>query len=188
MPGPFEGVASSLTVLFPWGSLLQAVATAEPEGLARIRALCRPGATIDVVTAIDPVTDAAELARLGISDFDLELVAKLWRETGFECVETMPLGAEHPYQTTWWRKIRQREGRVAARLSVKCPSPDAAGEAEFRTDSGTVVGRMAPRADYGPQPLGNLLAVGVDVPVLGGGVGHDEGIAHLGGEVGHGAG
>jgi len=45
-PGELAGLANRLTVLFPWGSLLRAVAVAEPDALARLRALCRPGAEV----------------------------------------------------------------------------------------------------------------------------------------------
>jgi len=42
-------LADRLTVLFPWGSLLDAVALPEPASLARLRALCKPGAEVRIV-------------------------------------------------------------------------------------------------------------------------------------------
>jgi len=48
-PGALRGLADRLTVLLPWGSLLRAVALGEADGLGRLRALCAPGAKVDVV-------------------------------------------------------------------------------------------------------------------------------------------
>jgi hypothetical protein len=48
-PGDLDGVASSLTVLLPWGSLLSCVARAEAEGLTRLRGLCGPTASVRFV-------------------------------------------------------------------------------------------------------------------------------------------
>jgi hypothetical protein len=48
-PGELVGFADRLTVLFPWGSLLRAVMLAEPDGLARLRSICRPAADVRFV-------------------------------------------------------------------------------------------------------------------------------------------
>ncbi len=58
-PGELVGFADRLTVLFPWGSLLRAVTLAEPDGLARLRAICRPGADVRFVFEIhsDPALE-----------------------------------------------------------------------------------------------------------------------------------
>ena len=110
-----------MSILFPWGSLLQAVLRPEPRFLNALAELCRGGASLDVVTAVHPEADASELARLGLTGCTLEVAADGWRRAGFTAVRVEPLPAEHPYQTTWWRKIRQREGRVAVRLHARAP-------------------------------------------------------------------
>ena len=48
-PGALAGLAGRLTVLLPWGSLLAAVASGDREGLGRLRALCAPGAEVEIV-------------------------------------------------------------------------------------------------------------------------------------------
>lgn len=48
-PGELAGLADSLTVLLPWGSLLAAVAGGDAIGLARLAGLCRPGAEVRFV-------------------------------------------------------------------------------------------------------------------------------------------
>jgi len=48
-PGELAALADRLTVLFPWGSLLRAVALPEPGLLSRLRGLCKPGAEVRFV-------------------------------------------------------------------------------------------------------------------------------------------
>ena len=121
LPGVFAGRADSVSILFPWGSLLQAVASAEPEQLAKIAGTCRSSATIEVVTAIEPAADTTELARLGLGGFSVEAMLAGWRAQGF-LAELEELPAGHAYQTTWWRKIRSRPGRTAYRLTAFVPA------------------------------------------------------------------
>lgn len=119
LPGPLTA-ASRITVLFPWGSLLQAVATANPELVERLRAVAAPDARIEIVTAIEPATDRSELRRLGLDRFTPAAMATAWREHGL-AVEQTPLGPDHPYQTTWWRRIRRTPGRTATLTRVTLP-------------------------------------------------------------------
>ena len=114
-------MADSVSVLFPWGSLLRAVAGGDPAELANLRSVCTPGAEIEVVTALDAMADSGELARLGMAEFSFERMAAAWRAAGFEDVAVCELPADHAYQTTWWRKIRQRSERRPMRLRAKAP-------------------------------------------------------------------
>lgn len=117
LPGPFAVRVSSLSVLFPWGSLLRAVVIAEEPFVDSVRGLLNSDACFTVVTAVDAVADAGELRRLGLEWFDMARAAECWRRAGFNTsLEALP--QEHEYQTTWWRKIRQREGRIATKLTL----------------------------------------------------------------------
>ncbi len=122
LPGELSGVAARVTVLFPWGSLLQAAAIADDTFVDAIRGIAAPGAQLELVTAIDAVTDAGELRRLGLDGVEPEGIAEAWRSRGL-AVEQAQLAASHPYQTTWWRRIRHRPGRVATLTRVTLPGP-----------------------------------------------------------------
>lgn len=122
LPGELSGMAARVTVLFPWGSLLQAAATADDTFLDAIRGIAAPGAQLELLTAIDAVTDAGELRRLGLDGLEPERIAEAWRSRGL-AVEQAQLAASHPYQTTWWRRIRHRPGRVATLTRVTLPGP-----------------------------------------------------------------
>jgi 16S rRNA (adenine(1408)-N(1))-methyltransferase len=56
-PGELLAIADSITVLFPWGSLLRAVALPQLDVVRRLSALARPNATIRVVFGCDPDLD-----------------------------------------------------------------------------------------------------------------------------------
>jgi hypothetical protein len=57
LPDELAGLAGSVTVLLPWGSLLRAVLEPEVAVLTGVRRLCRPGATLRVVMG-EPATNA----------------------------------------------------------------------------------------------------------------------------------
>lgn len=73
-PGELAGLADSISVLLPWGSLLRAVATPEPDALARLRALARPAARLRVVFGYG-AGDPAEVLALPTLDDDARLAA-----------------------------------------------------------------------------------------------------------------
>ena len=94
-PGALAGLADRLTVILPWGSLLRAVAAGEPDGLGRLRALCAPGAEVEIVFGdrdLDGVPAEALPARY--ADAGLELSA---RYAG--AAEVAALG------TTWAKRL-----------------------------------------------------------------------------------
>ncbi len=134
LPGELHGVASSVSVLFPWGTLLQAAATSDPAFVAALRAVSQPGATVDLVTAIEPATDASELRRLGLDGLNAGEIAMAWRRHGFEAA-SIALPDDHPYQTSWWRRIRNRPGRAATltRITLRSDRPGPAPRSEPRS-------------------------------------------------------
>jgi 16S rRNA (adenine(1408)-N(1))-methyltransferase len=65
MPGTLAGFADAITVNYPWGSLLRAVALPDPTLLANLAGLAKAGAMLDVLINMQPLRDAAYAARLG---------------------------------------------------------------------------------------------------------------------------
>jgi 16S rRNA (adenine(1408)-N(1))-methyltransferase len=76
-PGDLSGLADSLTVLFPWGSLLRAVALPEPVALARLRGLCKPGAEVRFVfehaSSPEPIETAYREAGLALAGWPMSV-------------------------------------------------------------------------------------------------------------------
>lgn len=69
-PGALAGLADRLTVLLPWGSLLQAVAQPRVDQLRRLRALCRGRAALRVVFGYGHDRDGAAIRDLGLPDLE----------------------------------------------------------------------------------------------------------------------
>ena len=90
-PGALAGIADRLTVLFPWGSLLDAVAGRDPAGLAKLRGTCRPGASVRFL--LELASGPGELPRL-LAEGGLDVQA---RPVAVEAVRSLP--------TTWAKKL-----------------------------------------------------------------------------------
>jgi 16S rRNA (adenine(1408)-N(1))-methyltransferase len=52
LPAELNGIASAMTVHFPWGSLLRGLLAAEPAILGGIVRVCCPGATVTVLLSV----------------------------------------------------------------------------------------------------------------------------------------
>ncbi len=90
-PGELAGFADRLTVLFPWGSLLRAVSLAEPGPLARLGAMCKPGAEV------------CFLFELGSDSHTLE---RAYLDHGFALSgRPVPVEAARALPTTWAKKL-----------------------------------------------------------------------------------
>lgn len=96
LPEELEGLATRVTILFPWGSLLRAVWTGD---LADIRKIARPDAAIEAVVAISPRDRAA--------------FEGLPPEPAWAKVEDVDPSA---YETTWSRKLSFDPARRFLRL------------------------------------------------------------------------
>lgn len=68
LPAEFELVADEITVNYPWGSLLRAVALPEGHSLSKLAAIAKRGAQVEVYINIHPLCDAGYAARIGLSD------------------------------------------------------------------------------------------------------------------------
>lgn len=119
LPCELEGLATSVTVLLPWGSLLAAVAKPDPAVLTNIAALCAPGAAFRALFTVDPVRDAKELERLGLDCVGApeweSRVRCAYDEAGFErvAVKPVPMTVVAELGTTWAKRIARTPGRNA---------------------------------------------------------------------------
>lgn len=119
LPCALHGLATSVTVLLPWGSLLATVAKPDGGALPNIAALCAPGAAFRALFTVDPVRDAKELGRLGLDcvgapDWEAR-VRCAYDEAGFErvSVRPVPMSTVAELGTTWAKRIARTPGRSA---------------------------------------------------------------------------
>ncbi|MEP6704184.1 MAG: methyltransferase domain-containing protein [Acidobacteriota bacterium] len=117
LPEEFAGAADEIHVHFPWGSLLKAVATGDPQILGSLRRISAPGCLLEIVIGIDPVRDKTELERLGIPELTpiilhSYLIPK-YTAAGFGLVDDGRLRPEQwsKLETSWARKLQGNSGR-----------------------------------------------------------------------------
>ncbi len=124
LPGPFEAAADAITVNYPWGSLLSALAMPDADMLAKIASLGRPGAAFTALVNIQPLHDRALAERLGLARAmllrDPGGLAEAYARAGLAALRVRDVGDEAPAATSWGkhlaiskRAIRKLEARVA---------------------------------------------------------------------------
>lgn len=120
LPGPLAGIASAVTVLLPWGSLLQALF--DPACLRAIRATACPGAGFEAVLSYDPARDEREWQRLGISVEAIEdgTLGRAFALAGWERFQCREMSMEGlaAVGTTWARRLAVSRTRRAWRVTA----------------------------------------------------------------------
>jgi 16S rRNA (adenine(1408)-N(1))-methyltransferase len=127
-PGALAGRASLVTINYPWGSLLRAVAAPEAEGLGAIAALLRPGGRIVALLNASAAEDGAYAEKLELPPLDSDHVQRAlvpgWRDAGLEVAEARLLGPgeEPPHRTSWGQRLVRGSGRETLLVSAVRPS------------------------------------------------------------------
>lgn len=133
LPGPLAGRADLLTVALPWGSLLRAFITPEPDALARIGEVLKPRGVVELLlSAIE--SDGAP--RLLATEGDAADLARAYESAGLCVAEVRPATAADVARlsSAWGRRLgipdrRQawiyRLGNESGRSGVTAPSEEA---------------------------------------------------------------
>jgi 16S rRNA (adenine(1408)-N(1))-methyltransferase len=117
LPEELNGIASEVTVQFPWGSLLRGVAGADEGVLSNLRRVCLPTAQLSVILALNPERDHFEWERLGLEMISLDylerVLAARYRQAGFRILRAKELSATDLSQlhTSWARRLHQSPSR-----------------------------------------------------------------------------
>jgi 16S rRNA (adenine(1408)-N(1))-methyltransferase len=127
LPGELSGMASKVTINFPWGSLLTGPLDGEPMLLEGLLAIARPGAALEV---------SLNRGALAESGYTLEngstRVRRALREGGFDVGELLWLDARELRQchTTWAKRLAYGRDPRVVRLRAML-----AGDAGTRVDA-----------------------------------------------------
>ena len=108
LPGPLAAVASLVTVLLPWGSLLRGVLGLDPAALRGIASIVAPGGRVKVLASVTPPDHVPGLEQLDASAEPV--IAAAWRSVGFELVGFRPATRDHLLATrsSWARRLGDR--------------------------------------------------------------------------------
>jgi 16S rRNA (adenine(1408)-N(1))-methyltransferase len=109
-PGELFGLADSLTVLLPWGSLLRAVAVPDRDALGALRALVKTAATLRVLFGYGPRTDGAAIRAHDLPALDvpktLGVLEDAYRDAGFMVkARVVDTDEVRELPTTWARRL-----------------------------------------------------------------------------------
>jgi len=131
LPSELDGLADEVTILFPWGSLLQTVMVGPQSNLENLRRICRDGALLRIHASLDFTKDKSEMERLGLSDLSLDQLDRAlrdrYRSAGFEIVTSLQLNSRSAglFETTWGRRLKQNPSRkyfeIIARALINNP-------------------------------------------------------------------
>ena len=122
-PADLAGRAELVTVNYPWGSLLRAVAAPEPEGLAAVVGLLAPGGRLVALLNASAGEDSAYAEKLDLPPLDAAHVEGAlvpgWCAAGLAEVEWRFLarGEEPPHRTTWGQRLVRGSGRATLLVS-----------------------------------------------------------------------
>jgi 16S rRNA (adenine(1408)-N(1))-methyltransferase len=126
LPGLLAGMADAITVNYPWGSLLRAVALPDVDTLAKISALAKAGAKLSGIVNVYPLRDAVQARRLGLSDATLlrdeAALRQGYARAGLDIVRVCRIADDNPAApaTSWGSHlaISKREvWRIEARAT-----------------------------------------------------------------------
>lgn len=103
-------VASRMTVILPWSSLLRTVAMPDMDGLQKLSAVCLSGANIEIVFSYDRSRDArqnAPLALAAINESHVSTLSVLYQEAGLNVdgIQRISLDELKEYDTTWSHRL-----------------------------------------------------------------------------------
>jgi len=121
LPGPFEGLADMLSVHYPWGSLMRIVAEPAAEHLARLRAVCKPGAGLSVLLNQSVFEDRDYLERLGMADITdpatSDALFDAYMAAGFRIDSREMIHGDPPVRTAWGRHLVRGSARKTLALA-----------------------------------------------------------------------
>lgn len=131
LPAALRGRAARVTVNYPWGSLLRAVAWPEAEPLATVAGVLAPGGRIAALLNASAGERPSYAAKLDIPALDPDHVERRlvpgWRAAGLADVRWRFLdpGEEPPVRTSWGRRLVRGSGRATLLVEATRPAPPA---------------------------------------------------------------
>jgi 16S rRNA (adenine(1408)-N(1))-methyltransferase len=126
-PGELGGMASKVTINFPWGSLIMGLLDGEPMLLEGLHAIARPGAMLEIRLNAGALTEAGHTLESGGVRMRQALA-----EGGFDVHELVRLDARELRQchTTWAKRLAYgRDPRAV------CLRATLAGDTEAREEA-----------------------------------------------------
>jgi 16S rRNA (adenine(1408)-N(1))-methyltransferase len=115
LPAELDALTDEITINYPWGSLLRAVAMPNGHLLSKLAAIARRGAQLELYVNIHPLQDVEYAARFGLSDTLLMTCREAFGETyaraGLVVTEVAEVEG-NPSATTWEKRLARGSRRI----------------------------------------------------------------------------
>lgn len=123
LPEELNGLVSDITVLFPWGSLLKAVATTDEQFLAGLKRISAPGARFKALFSLEPTIEKKVMESFGLpslSSESLDLLKAAYVRAGFKIKWRMISQDElKSFPSAWAKRLAYGRPRPCVELSGK---------------------------------------------------------------------
>jgi 16S rRNA (adenine(1408)-N(1))-methyltransferase len=125
LPVELDGLADTVHIHFPWGSLLRAVAMGDEPILRKLRSICAPGALLKIVIALDSERDKSEVSRLKLEPLTPEFIKATliprYHAAGFDVIEYSVVSPSDWPQlpTSWARRLAGNAERALTYLTAR---------------------------------------------------------------------
>lgn len=123
IPHELYGIATSITVLLPWGTLLKAVAKPDLPLLNEIKKLAQSNikANLKVIFGYDTATEQKQMQELGLPDLtslQLDKLVSLYSRAGFNSIKWrwLPQDELKTIPSTWAKKLAYGKKRQFVEL------------------------------------------------------------------------
>jgi 16S rRNA (adenine(1408)-N(1))-methyltransferase len=129
LPPELDGLADTVTVHFPWGSLLRGLLHADPAVMAGLTRVMRPGASLTMLLSSTDRDRAAGVAPL--EEAAVRALAGAYADWGLDVTEARPATAADvaAAHSTWGKRLgaggRRPAWLLRARLDPHPPVPEA---------------------------------------------------------------
>jgi len=125
LPKELGGVANKVTIILPWGSLLENIVKFNPEIIISIKSLVKPKGTLLLVFGYNLLEEPSETERLGLKELSTnyiktELIPE-YESLGFELLDFRELTKEElkEIDTSWSKKLSFGKPRPIFYLKFK---------------------------------------------------------------------
>jgi 16S rRNA (adenine(1408)-N(1))-methyltransferase len=109
LPPELAGQADKITVNYPWGSLLKAVATPDVAVLSAIARLGKDGAAVTMLVNMSVFDDPTYCAKMGFPCppvfIDRDRTRSMFGQAGLEVTKIVPDAVDIPHKTTWGQRL-----------------------------------------------------------------------------------
>jgi 16S rRNA (adenine(1408)-N(1))-methyltransferase len=115
LPPLFEAIADQITINYPWGSLLRAVALPDVDLLSKLAAMAKRDGKVEIFINAHPFEDPAYTRRIGLAEASLvanrSAFTAVYAKAGLLVTEVVD-ASDNARATRWGKRLEHGSRRV----------------------------------------------------------------------------